>query len=271
MKKTILLMTATLMLSACAANKNGVDKEVQATQGWSNDRLYREARNEMNDGNYDRATKLYEVLRARQAEGRYTEQSLLDSAYAHYKNEEPAKALTNLARFQHNFPASVDMDYALYLRGLVLFDEDQSFLRKLASQDWSDRDPEANRRAFRAFEELVKRFPDSKYAEDARHRMAQLVDALGGHELAIAQYYAKRGAYLAANNRAQEVIRQYQNTRYVEEALAIMAFTYDKMGNKQLADDTTRVLKQNFPESPYLQNAWTSNEEMPWWGWWRKK
>lgn len=237
-------------------------------QDWSADQIYNEARSELNSNNYTRAVTLYELLRARQPEGRYTEQSLLDSAYAHYKNEDPAKALNDLSRFEQNFPASVDMDYALYLRGLILFAEDQSFLNKLASQDWSDRDPQANRRAYAQFERLVRLYPQSKYAEDATKRMAQLVDAMGGHEMAIAQYYAKRGAYLAANNRAQRVIANYQNTRYVEEALAIMAFSYDKMGNAQLRDDTNRVLAQNFPNSPYLQKAWVA-DDMPWWRYWK--
>ena len=213
MKKNLLTVAVAVAvavaLSGCAAKDkpktSKADREAVKTQGWSNDQLYREARNELDGGNYERAARLYDVLRARQAPGRYTEQSLLDSAYAYYKNQEPAKALSLLSRFETNYPASVDMDYALYLRGLVLFDEDPSFLRKLASQDWSDRDPEANRRAYRAFEQLVNRYPSSKYAEDATKRMAQLVDALGGHELAIARYYAKRGAYIAANNRAQEV------------------------------------------------------------------
>ena len=98
--------------------------------------------------------------------------------------------------------------------------------------------------------------------------MAKLVDALGGHEIAIARYYAKRGAYVAANNRAQRVIEKFQNTRYVEEALAIMAFSYDKMGNEQLAGDTRRVLQQNFSESPYLQKAWQP-DDMPWWRYWK--
>lgn len=237
-------------------------------QNWSADQIYSEARSELDAGNYTRAVALYELLRARQPEGRYTEQSLLDSAYAHYKDEEPAKALNHLARFEQNFPASRDMDYALYLRGLILFAEDQSFLNKLASQDWSDRDPQANRLAYQQFEQLVRLYPQSKYAEDATRRMAQLVDAMGGHEMAIAQYYAKRGAHLAANNRAQRVIAQYQNTRHVEEALAIMAFTYDKMGNTQLRDDTNRVLQANFPNSPYLHKEWTPNE-MPWWRYWK--
>lgn len=268
MKKIIAASIVMAILSACATPNATVSKDAQMSKDWSNDRLYSEARNALNSGNYSHANALYGVLRARQPDGRYTEQSLLDSAYAHYKNEEMSQALTLLSRFERNYPASVDMDYALYLKGLIFFAEDQSFLRKLASQDWSDRDPEANRRAFRVFEQLVNRFPQSKYAEDSRRRMAQLVDALGGHEIAIARYYAKRHAYVAANNRAQRVLQQYQNTRYVEEALAIMIFSYEKMGNTQLADDTRRVLQQNFANSPYLAKPWQP-DDIPWWRWWK--
>ena len=268
MKKIIAASIVMAILSACATPNATVSKDAQMSKDWSNDRLYSEARNALNSGNYSHANALYGVLRARQPDGRYTEQSLLDSAYAHYKNEEMSQALALLSRFERNYPASVDMDYALYLKGLIFFAEDQSFLRKLASQDWSDRDPEANRRAFRVFEQLVNRFPQSKYAEDSRRRMAQLVDALGGHEIAIARYYAKRHAYVAANNRAQRVLQQYQNTRYVEEALAIMIFSYEKMGNTQLADDTRRVLQQNFANSPYLAKPWQP-DDIPWWRWWK--
>ncbi|GAA8963681.1 outer membrane protein assembly factor BamD [Helicobacter pylori] len=268
MKKIVAASIVMAILSACATPNATVSKDAQMSKDWSNDHLYSEARNALNSGNYSHANALYGVLRARQPDGRYTEQSLLDSAYAHYKNEEMPQALALLSRFERNYPASVDMDYALYLKGLIFFAEDQSFLRKLASQDWSDRDPEANRRAFRVFEQLVNRFPQSKYAEDSRRRMAQLVDALGGHEIAIARYYAKRHAYVAANNRAQRVLQQYQNTRYVEEALAIMIFSYEKMGNTQLADDTRRVLQQNFANSPYLTKPWQP-DDIPWWRWWK--
>ena len=256
------------VLAACSTNTSTISENSKLTQNWSAAEIYNEARNELNSGNYTRAIELYELLRARQSEGRYTEQSLLESAFAHYKQEEPAKALADLARFEKNFPASVDMDYALYLRGLILFDEDKSFLNKLASQDWSDRDPEANRRTYLQFERLVRQYPQSKYAKDATERMAKLVDAMGGHEISIARYYAKRGAHLAANNRAQRVISQYQNTRHVEEALAIMVYTYEKMGNTQLKDDTTRVLQANFPNSPYLSKPWQAND-MPWWRYWK--
>lgn len=262
------MVSVAAALSACAGNKSTVSREARETQSWSNDQLYREARTELDSGNYSRASALYEQLRARQPEGRFTEQSLLETAYAHYKNEEKAQAQAALARYFQNYPAGIDMDYALYLKGLILFDEDQSFLRKLASQDWADRDPQANREAYRAFAELVDRFPQSKYAEDAKNRMSQLVDALGGHEIAIARYYAKRGAFVAANNRAQAVVQNFQNTRYVEEALAIMAYSYGKLGNDQLKADTERVLQSNFPQSPYLQKAWTA-DDMPWWRYWK--
>ena len=268
MKKIVAASIVMAILSACATPNATVSKDAQMSKDWSNDRLYSEARNALNSGNYSHANALYGVLRARQPDGRYTEQSLLDSAYAHYKNEEMSQALALLSRFERNYPASVDMDYALYLKGLIFFAEDQSFLRKLASQDWSDRDPEANRRAFRVFEQLVNRFPQSKYAEDSRRRMAQLVDALGGHEIAIARYYAKRHAYVAANNRAQRVLQQYQNTRYVEEALAIMMTAYARLEKPELSSDTRRVLAQNFPQSPYLQQEWRS-DDAPWWRYWK--
>ena len=160
------------------------------------------------------------------------------------------------------------MDYALYLKGLVLFNEDQSFLNKLASQDWSDRDPKANRDAYQAFAELVQRYPNSKYAADATERMAKLVDALGGNEISVARYYMKRGAYVAAANRAQKIVSRYQNTRYVEEALAMMELAYKKLDKPQLAADTRRVLETNFPQSPFLQHEWRS-DDMPWWRYWR--
>lgn len=268
MKKFLLIISLAGVLAACNSNKSTISPEAQLTQNWTAAEIYNEARTELNSGNYKRAIELYELLRARQSEGRFTEQSLLESAYAHYKEEEPTKALYDLSRFEQNFPASVDMDYALYLRGLILFNEDQSFLNKLASQDWSDRDPEANRRAYLQFERLLTLYPQSKYASDAKERMAKLLDAMAEHELSIARYYAKRGAFLAANNRAQSIIRQYQNTRHVEEALAIMIYTYGKMNNAQLKADTQRVLQVNFPKSPYLTHDWQAND-MPWWRYWK--
>ena len=97
---------------------------------------------------------------------------------------------------------------------------------------------------------------------------AKLVDALGGNEMSVARYYMKRGAYVAAVNRAQKIVSRYQNTRYVEEALAMMELAYKKLDKPQLAADTRRVLETNFPQSPFLQHEWRS-DDMPWWRYWR--
>ncbi|MDO4693937.1 MAG: outer membrane protein assembly factor BamD [Eikenella sp.] len=267
MKKILLVTGLAVALSACSST-SAIDKEAQATQDWPVERLYAEANDELHSGNYNRAVKLYEVLQSRFPNTRYAAQAQLDTTYAYYKDEQQAQALAHVERFLRLHPHHQNTDYALYLKALILFNEDKSFLNKLASQDWSDRDPKANRDAYHAFNELVTRYPDSKYAADAREKMARLVDALGGNEMAIARYYMERGAYLAAANRAQTVISQYQNTRYVEEALAMMIAAYDKLEKPQLRDDTRRVLAQNFPQSPYLEQPWRPNN-IPWWRYWK--
>lgn len=256
-----------MALGGCAATGT-VDKDAQMTQDWTVDRLYTEAQDDLNSNNYTRAIKLYEILESRFPNGRHAQQAQLDTAYAYYKDDEPEKALAAVERFQRMYPQHPNMDYALYLKGLILFNEDQSFLNKLASQDWSDRDPKANRDAYHAFSQLIERYPNSRYTQDATERMTKLVDALGGNEIAVARYYMKRGAYLAAANRAQKVVQQYQNTRFVEEALAIMEQAYQRLNKPQLAEDTRRILSQNFPNSPYLQTGWKL-DSMPWWRYWK--
>ncbi|STZ76555.1 outer membrane protein assembly factor BamD [Bergeriella denitrificans] len=267
MKKILLVVSLSLALGACA-NTGTIDKDAQITQDWSVQQLYAEAQDELNSNNYTRAIKLYELLESRFPYGRYAQQSQLDTAYAYYKDDEPAKALAAIERFQRHHPQHPNMDYALYLKGLVLFNEDQSFLNKLASQDWSDRDPKANRDAYHAFSQLIQRYPNSKYAPDATERMTKLVDALGGNEMAVARYYMKRGAYVAAANRAQKIVERYQNTRYVEESLAMLEQAYNKLDKPQLAADTRRILEQNFPQSPYLTKGWR-NDDIPWWRYWK--
>lgn len=267
MKKILLVVALGFALGGCASTGT-VDKDAQITQDWTVEKLYAEAQDELNSNNYTRAVKLYEILKSRFPNGRYAQQAQLDTAYAYYKDDEPEKALAVIDRFQRNHPQHPNMDYALYLRGLVLFNEDKSFLNKLASQDWSDRDPKANREAYQAFSQLVSQYPNSKYVGDATERMTKLVDALGGNEISVARYYMKRGAYLAAANRAQKVVQQYQNTRFVEESLAIMELAYRRINQPQLADDARRVLEKNFPKSPYLQKEWRL-DGIPWWRYWK--
>ena len=267
MKKIALVVSLVFLLTACSSTGT-VDKEAQVTQDWTVEKLYAEAKSELSKGNYTRAVKLYDILESRFPFGRYAQQSSLDKAYAEYRDNDPKLALEEINRFIKLHPVHPNLDYALYLRGLILFNEDQSFLSKLAAQDWSERDPKANKDAFFAFQELTKRYPESIYTPDALERMNKLLDALGGHEMHVARYYMRRGAYLAAVNRAQTIVTEYQNTTYVEEALAIMVTAYDKLGKPDLRDDSFRVLQKNYAQSPYLKTPWTYTE-MPWYQYWK--
>lgn len=267
MKKILFVLALGAALSGCANTGNG-DKDAQITQDWPVEKLYAEAQEELNSSNYTRAIKLYELLESRFPQGRYAQQSQLDTAYAYYKDEQKEKALAAIERFQRLHPQHPNTDYALYLKGITLFNEDQSVLNKLASQDWSERDPKANQDAYRAFRELVGTYPNSRYAADAEERMAKLVDALAGHEMAVARYYAQRGAYLAAANRAQRIVKHFSNTRFLEESLALMSFSYQKLNHAELAEDSRRILEKNFPNSPYLNKSWQA-QNAPWWRYWK--
>ena len=245
-----------LLLSACATSQK-VDKDAQITSGWPVERLYTEASDELTSKNYARAIKLYDILMARYPYGRFAEQALLDKAYANYRDEEKEKALESIEEFERLYPKHPRMDYALYLKGMVQLDlRNTSWFDRLSQQDWSDRDPESNRLAYEAYAQLVKRFPDSQYAADALQKMKELVEALGGHEMAVARYYYKMGAYVAAANRAKNILNDYKNTSYVEEALALMMSAYDHLQQKDLAFDAKRLLQANFPQSVYLAKGW---------------
>ncbi len=250
-------------LTACATTET-----YDETRGWSVEKLYAEAHDEMDSGNYNRAVKLYETLEARYPYGRYAQQAQMDMAYSQYKDSEPELAIAACDRFIKLHPTHPNLDYIFYLKGLVYFNDDSGLLGKWAGQDMSERDPKAQREAFLAFRELASRFPDSRYTPDAVVKMNKLVDALGGHEMHVARYYMKRGAYVAAVNRAQGVIKDYANTAYVEEALALSVEGYKRLGLTQLAKDNQRVLAATFPNSSYQQKEW-SVAELPWWKFWK--
>lgn len=236
------------MVTAC-----GLLPEVKdETRDWSAQKLYTSAKDEMNDSNYEKAIKYFETLEARYPYGRYAQQAQMEVAYAYYKSNEPASAIAAADRFIKLHPNHPNVDYAYYLKGLVNFNEDQGLLAQLGDQDMSERDPKAAREAFDAFKELVSRFPDSKYAADAAARMKYLVNALASHDVHVARYYYRRGAYVAAANRAQSVVQNYPQAPAREEALALMAISYDALGLNDLRDDAKRVLKLNFPNSKYL-------------------
>ncbi|MCL1826240.1 MAG: outer membrane protein assembly factor BamD [Betaproteobacteria bacterium] len=250
-------LVAALVLAGCSSVAE------DETAGWDAQKLYSEAKSLMSKGGYDQAIKLYEKLEARYPYGRYAQQAQLDTAYAYYKSGEPDLAILSAERFIKLHPNHSDVDYAYYLKGLANFNEDLGVLGKVVDKDLTQRDPRASLEAFDAFRELIERFPNSKYVADSRLRMQYLVNTLAAHEIHVARYYYRRGAYIAAVNRCQSVITRYPNAPSHEEALLLLTASYDKLGLETLRDDTGRILRQNFPNSQYFSKGTTD-----WWKHW---
>jgi len=250
----------TLAIAGCSSSPNLSDKD-------SPEKLYADARDEMSSGNYDKAIKILERVEGRAAGTILAQQAQLDQAYAQWRTGERATALATLDRFIKVHPSSPALDYAMYLKGMVNFNDNLGILSSVSRQDMSERDQQASRDAYQAFKQLVDQFPDSKYSADARVRMDYIVNALAKNELHVARYYYRRGAYLAAANRAQHTVRDYQQTPSVEEALYILARSYDKLGLDDLRDDADRVLNANYPDSRFLRDG-MSKPDSPWWKFW---
>jgi outer membrane protein assembly factor BamD len=204
----------------------------------------------MEDHNFEKAVKTFEKLQSRYPYGRYAQQAQMEIAYAYYKQGEPAPALSAIERFIKQYPNNAHLDYVYYLKGLVNFDENLGgIMNALSQQDPSERDPKSLHESFDTFKELVTRFPSSIYAPDARLRMQYLLNTLAGSDIHVANYYLRRGAYIAAANRAKGVLSDYPNTPQTREALQVLVQAYDAMGMKELRDDAQRILKLNTGKS----------------------
>ena len=264
-----LLSLVSALLGGCATKE-----VVQADPVDPLEKLYAEARADMGGATWDKAIKSLEKIEARSTGTLMGQQAMLDLAYAYWKTGERAAALVTLDRFVRLNPSSPAMDYALYLKGLVNFNDSLGLFGGLAGQQISERDQQAYKDAYQAFVQLIQQHPQSKYTADAKVRMDFIVNALAEYEVHVARYYMKRGAYLAAANRAQAAIGAYEGAPALEEALAVMIEAYDKLGLKELRDDARRVLKANFPASLHLGKDAASSDaaapaKQPWWKVWR--
>jgi outer membrane protein assembly factor BamD len=261
----ILFCTATLALSGCSWWKSRVTGD--EPKNWTVEHYYQEAKDALDRRDYEEAIKHFEGLEARYPYGPFAEQAQFEVAYAYYKYGEPQSAVNAADRFIRLHPTHPAVDYAYYLKGLAHFNTKRNVIDRLGGEpDLSDRDPAAAREAFEAFSELVTRFPESRYTADARQRMAYLLNALARHDLGVARFYIDRKAYVAAINRCKHVVESYQNAPAVEDALGLMMQTYRDMGLPDLAADTERVLRANFPDSTYLGgNAARVAETGRWW------
>lgn len=255
------VLLAVSFLAACSTTP------VDPTANWSPNKIYTEAKDEASAGAFEKAIGLYEKLEGRAAGTPLAQQAQLEKAYLQFKNGEQAQAIATLDRFIRLNPASSALDYALYLKGLVNFNDNLGLFGALVQQDLSERDQKAAKESFEAFKELAARFPESKYTPDARLRMGYIVNSLAQSEVHVARYYYTRGAYVAAINRAQGAINEFRDVPATEEALHLLASSYDALGMTQLRDDSLRVLKQNYPQSSYLQGT-ASSAKKPWFKFW---
>jgi outer membrane protein assembly factor BamD len=250
------------LLAACGSTPKEDPNSPKAIE-----QLYADAKDELNGGSYDSAIKSLEKVEGRAAGTLLSQQATLDLAYAYYKTNERAQAISTLDRFIKLHPSSPALDYALYLKGVVNFNDNQGLLASLGGQDLSERDQQASRDAFQAFKQLIDQFPDSKYTPDAKLRIDYIVNSLADYELHVARYYFRRGAYVAAANRAQQAVQEFQQAPATEEALYIMAQSYDRLGLIPLRDDADRVLRKNFPSSRFLAEGVTKPKRS-WWQFW---
>ncbi len=249
------LVLVVLLLAATVSGCGIIGKEFDQTEGWSAAELYNKAAGEMDSANWKRAIELYRKLETRYPFGRYAMQGQLDIAYAYYRAEEPEQAIAAADRFIKLYPQNPYVDYAYYMKGIVNYNRSVGFIDRFVPTDQSQRDPGSALDAFEDFGELVRRFPESKYAADARQRMLYLRSNLAKNEVHVARYYMKRGAYLAAANRAQYVIERFQRTSAVEEAMEVLIEAYERLGKEQLAADARRVLDLNRREGRFIDDT----------------
>ena len=221
----------------------------------------------MADAHYEHAIQLFEKLETNYPFGTYAQQAQMEIAYGYYKTNDQTQAQAAVERFIKAHPNHANVDYMYYMRGMISFNDQIGFLNFIYKQDPTERDPKAAREAFTSFKLLVEKFPNSRYTPDALLRMKYLVNTMANYEVHVARYYYRRGAYLAAINRAQGAINDYRDAPATEEALYIMTRGYDKLGMLDLRDDAMRVFMKNYPNSTFLTPAGAKTERH-WWKFW---
>src|ERR1700749_3526190 len=251
-------ITFAAVLAACGATQAEKDSATPV------EKLYADAMDDVEAPNYDRAIKQLDRIEGKAAGSILAQQAQLELAYLYWKTADKVNALATVDRFIKLHPSSPALDYALYLRGAINFNDDLGWLSTLTGQNLAERDQAAARESYQSFKQLSEQFPDSKYTPDARIRMDFTVDMLAEYEVRVAGYYMRRGAYVAAANRAKESVIEFPQTASTAEALSIMVRSYDRLGLTQLRDDAQRVLDKNFPGSHFS----AVKPKSEWWKFW---
>ncbi|HEN3556027.1 TPA: outer membrane protein assembly factor BamD [Yersinia enterocolitica] len=238
MKYLVAAATLSLVLTSCSSNKDVVPDNPPSE-------LYATAQQKLQDGNFKGAITQLEALDNRYPFGPYSQQVQLDLIYAYYKSADLPLAQASIDRFMRLNPTHPNIDYVLYMRGLTDMALDDSALQGFFGIDRSDRDPQHAKAAFRDFNQLIQSYPNSQYATDAQKRLMFLKDRLAKHELAVAQYYTKRGAYVAVVNRVEQMLRDYPDTQATRDALPLMENAYKQLQLNAQADKVAKIIAAN--------------------------
>ena len=241
-------LSAALTLSGCSSTDE--EQVIAADQGAS--ALYEQAKRQMDAGNFAGAATTLGTLDSRFPFGPLSHQVQLDLIYSHYKSGKTDQALATIDRFIRLNPNHSDVDYAHYMRGLTNMETDNNLFQDLLNIDRTDRDPSKSREAFEDFRRLIEKFPDSKYAADAQKRMLYIKNRLASYEIAIARFYMRRQAFVAAANRGRYVLEHYPDSNQVQQALEIMVACYDQLELDDLKQNAIKTLKLNYPDSDFI-------------------
>ncbi len=233
-------------LAACSSNDEKNEAEASEKQ------LYDVAQKQLKTSNYSSAITNLQLLESRYPFGAFAEQAQLEIIYAYYRSFETEAAIASAERFIRLHPQHPNVDYAYYLKGLASYSEGKGLFERFLPTDMTRRDPGAARQSFNDFAQLLARFPDSEYVPDARARMVHLRNQLARYEIHVANYYFKRGAYLAAANRGRYVVENFQQSTAIPDALAVMCQAYQLLDLPDLAEDARQVLANNHPTHPAL-------------------
>ena len=236
-------------------------KDKDSVEGKPVEEIYEKAHASMTGGNWDRAEITFRKLIAQYPYGAYTEQALMETAYAQYKSGKTDDAVSTIDRFLRTYPTQRNVPYMYYLRGLANSQRDTVFLQKAWKLDASRRDLATPQQAYSDFNLLTERYPNSRYAADARQRMVALRNLFARHDLDTALYYLRRDAWVAAAARGKYLLETYPQSEYQNDAVAVLAEAYTQLGNETLAADARRVLEKNDPQHPWLTGNWP---DYPW-------
>jgi len=259
--RAVLMCLLCSLVAGCLFGKNDDDENTSGAQA-----LYDRSKKSLDNGDFTNAIRYYETLEARYPFSNQARQGQLDLIYAYYRNGQPESVVDEAEQFERENPTHPRVDYTLYMRGMAQFGGEQSAFHKLFRVDISRRPPKGARDAYSAFAELLRRYPNSDYAADARQRMVFLRNRIAEYENHIARFYLERGAFAAALNRASYTLQVYDGAPTTPETLQIVIEAYRNLGLYDLAADSERVLATSFPDAQPASQVYEQDE--PWYQFW---